>query len=56
MPIYELDRTSGPLNNTTFFVKVSNPKVKYFAMGQGKSKKEAQQDAAKIILEKLKHE
>lgn len=53
--VYHLDQESGPDHNKTFKISVSSEE-KIIGYGIGKSKKEAEQQAAKNALEKLKHE
>lgn len=49
---YEIEREEGPAHNKTFFVNlICNGKI--MGNGTGKSKKEAEQKAAKATLEKL---
>lgn len=51
-PFYELNKTSGPDHNQTFFVSV-HLGSKVFGPAEGKSKKEAEQKAAKIAYDTL---
>lgn len=51
-PTYEVLEESGPPHDKTFFVGVYVDKI-LLATGKGKSKKEAEQDAAKNALENL---
>lgn len=51
-PTYKVKQEKGPAHNKTFLVEVYvNQKV--FGLGSGKSKKEAQQEAAKVALKKF---
>lgn len=52
-PVYTLINTSGPQNNLNFSIEVSSKVYKLSAVGTGRSKKDAEQDAAKKLLEKL---
>lgn len=49
---YVLVRETGPAHNKTFTVSVFHDRIK-LGNGVGKSKKEAEQNAAKDALEKL---
>lgn len=51
-PFYELVNTSGPDHNQTFFVSVHLGN-KVFGPAEGKSKKAAEQNAAKLALDNL---
>ena len=51
-PIYEIVSESGPEHSKTFVVEAKVNDIS-FAKGQGSSKKEAEQDAAKNALENL---
>ena len=51
--VYETEREEGPPHDKTFFVSLSfNEKI--LGRGKGKSKKEAEQNAAKAALFKIK--
>lgn len=52
LPVYRTVKESGPSHNRTFYVEVSIS-GEVMGMGAGKSKKEAQQAAAKQALEAL---
>ena len=52
---YEVLRTEGPPHDTTFFVQLSID-GKACSKGKGKSKKRAEQEAAKAALENLSKE
>ena len=54
-PCYKMHREEGPDHEKTFFVAVYIEDAKW-AEGEGSSKKEAEQNAAKIALEELKKE
>ena len=54
-PTYKVIGSSGPDHQKSFEVELSINK-KVYAVAEGKSKKEAQQNCAKITLEKLKDE
>lgn len=54
-PFYELNKTSGPDHNQTFFVTV-HLGSKTFGPAEGKSKKAAEQNAAKLAYETLSTE
>ena len=51
-PTYEIVRETGPAHNKTFeaIVKIENVKL---GRGVGKSKKDAEQEAAKNAIDKL---
>jgi ribonuclease-3 len=52
IPIYELEREEGPDHDKKFFVRLLvNEKI--MAVGSGKSKKQAEQDAARVALENI---
>ena len=51
--VYEIDREEGPDHDKTFFVHLSY-EGKTLGQGSGKSKKEAEQSAAKAALDNLK--
>lgn len=53
LPDYEVSKIEGPDHDRTFEVKTFIHS-KFYAAGRGKSKKEAQQKAAKKTLEKLR--
>ena len=51
--VYEIDREEGPDHDKTFFVHLSyNGRI--LGKGKGKSKKEAEQSAAKTALDTVK--
>ncbi len=50
---YQIERESGPDHNKTFFVSMRNNGV-VWGRGSGSTKKEAQQNAAKMALEKMR--
>ena len=50
---YRIDRESGPDHDKTFFVSLRNNGV-VIGRGSGNSKKQAQQNAAKQALEKMR--
>ncbi|MCB0351577.1 MAG: ribonuclease III [Bdellovibrionales bacterium] len=52
IPNYELEREEGPDHNKVFFVKIKIDD-QVVATGTGRSKKQAEQDAARIALENL---
>lgn len=53
-PTYELLKKTGPDHDKTFWIKVLINNMEY-GTAKGKSKKEAQQNAAKIALEKIQN-
>lgn len=55
VPRYQVKEEAGPDHNKTFHVEVSI-KGRFLALGSGKSKKEAEQDAARGALQVLKEE
>ncbi len=55
VPRYQVKEETGPDHNKTFRVEVSI-KGRLLALGSGKSKKEAEQDAARFALQVLKEE
>ncbi|MEK7790227.1 MAG: ribonuclease III [Deltaproteobacteria bacterium] len=55
IPRYQVKEEAGPDHNKTFRVEVSI-KGRFLALGSGKSKKEAEQDAARGALQVLKEE
>jgi dsRNA-specific ribonuclease len=54
MPQYTVDREEGPDHDKTFWISVKVFEIE--AAGKGKSKKMAEQDAAREALELLKKE
>ena len=54
---YEIYNTDGPAHDCTYYARVTitqkNTKNKNFAEGSGRSKKEAEQQAAKFLLKKI---
>ncbi len=52
LPIYDIVSQEGPEHSKTFVVKVSIQDKEY-GQGQGRSKKQAEEAAAKIALEKI---
>lgn len=55
VPRYQVKEEAGPDHNKTFRIEVSI-KGRFLALGSGKSKKEAEQDAARGALQVLKEE
>lgn len=55
VPRYQIKEETGPDHNKTFRVEVSI-KGRLLALGSGKSKKEAEQDAARFALQVIKEE
>ncbi|OUX53068.1 MAG: ribonuclease III [Pelagibacteraceae bacterium TMED287] len=53
LPTYKINKKSGPQHNPVFNVEVQIPNSKKFS-GKGSSKKNAQQSAAKKLLENIK--
>lgn len=54
LPVYKVLDITGPENSQVFKVLVTNSMINESGVGTGHSKKEAEQNAAKILLEKLK--
>lgn len=54
LPIYKVLDITGPENSQVFKISVTNNMISESGIGTGHSKKEAEQNAAKMLLEKLK--
>ncbi len=52
-PVYKITNEKGPEHNKIFTINVYDPKSGLIATGVGKSKQKAEQEAAKMALEKL---
>ena len=53
-PVYRIVNEKGPPHKRAYEVKVKIPRKKYVGRGKGRTKKEAEMNAAKNILQKFK--
>jgi len=54
LPIYEINKIEGPEHAQLFTVQCAVMNADFFTLGQGRTRKSAEQDAAKQMLEKIK--
>lgn len=55
LPQYTLEQIQGEEHDQLFYVSCDLPRLKLSAKGQGPTRRKAEQDAAKQLLEKLQH-
>ncbi|QBR83679.1 ribonuclease III [Legionella israelensis] len=54
LPVYELISVEGEEHNQVFYIKASVPELKKSATGQGSTRRKAEQEAARKLLQNVK--